>query len=190
MARSSIFRKQRNQVKALGRFWGDWTAVDVTEEMKVSNPLLRFASNVFTNNRYQVDVFPFACPGIGGIQQLCVTRHMDVEEITWDELQRIKAELFGDDVTAIEQFPAEHLSWKIQRKVRVLWILPRDYVLPFGLHFEEAWGGATMQPASQEPSSPAGEQPLSVPSEDGPDTVDHSDGQSRATDTQPEDLSR
>lgn len=141
MTRSSAARKQRIQVKALGRSWGEWRVIPVTDVLWKDNPHLEHCTNIFANNRYQVDVFPFPCPGIGGIQQLAITRHFDFEEITWEELQRIVHELFGDDVTAVEIFPAKHVEWKVARPVRVLWVLPRTYTLPFGLHFEEAWGG-------------------------------------------------
>lgn len=141
MSRSSVERKQRSAAKIAGRTWGEWRSVAVTDDMKLAFPHREYCTNIFANNRYQVEVFPFPCPGIGGIQQLCVSRHYDLEEISWDELQRIVHELFGESVTAVEIFPARHVEWKIQSKVRVLWVLPTTYTLPFGLHFVEAWGG-------------------------------------------------
>jgi len=68
----------------------------------------------------------------------CVNR---ISMIPWDDLQRIKNELAGEDRTAIEVFPT--VSDLVDKApMRHLWVLPSGYALPFGLHRQESWGKA------------------------------------------------
>ena len=54
-------------------------------------------------------------------------------DIPWAVKQEIKNELFGDRRTAIEVFPdKKHLVDICD--VYHLWVLPKDFVLPFGIH--------------------------------------------------------
>lgn len=49
--------------------------------------------------------------------------------ITWDELQVMKNQIFGDEAIAIEIFPAESELVNF-RNVRHLWLVPPDCKLP------------------------------------------------------------
>lgn len=65
-------------------------------------------TGAFRNNRYTVMVYGNAKTTHGPAVQVLIQNHAD-EPIKnhWAEIQRIKNELFGKEVTAIEYFPAE-----------------------------------------------------------------------------------
>ena len=54
-------------------------------------------------------------------------------DIPWAVKQEIKDELFGSRATAIEVFPAKKNLVDVM-DIYHLWILPKDYKLPFGIH--------------------------------------------------------
>jgi len=126
-------------IKAAARQWTPFEEVEITAQMREKFPLLKGCSYLYRNSRYEVQVFALETP-IGGVNQVTVIRHGDVEAISWDELQRVIHELFGDDVNAVEMFPALKNEWKTKIGLRVLWVLPEGYELPFGLNVEGAWG--------------------------------------------------
>jgi hypothetical protein len=139
MARASLARKNRERAKTVGRTWGDWQGRPFTEEEIQTHPHLRNCSLHYFNNRYDVTGFRCSSP-IGGIWQVMVSRHYDLEPITWEELQRIKNECFGPHALALEMYPPADVEWKPQSNVRVLYVMPTDFIPPFGLHLESAWG--------------------------------------------------
>lgn len=67
----------------------------------------------------------------GGIEHACIKSAND-SDISWSEKQRIKNELFGENVTAIEVFPASN-NLVDAANMYHLWILPEKFNLPFGL---------------------------------------------------------
>lgn len=68
-----------------------------------------------------------------GIVEHVTIRNGENTDIPWVEKQRIKNELFGENVTAIEVFPsADRLV--DDANMYHLWILPSEFILPFGLH--------------------------------------------------------
>lgn len=81
----------------------------------------------YSNNRYVV-MIEVGAPMTGGVTAIktMIQRHDDKPIANhWAELQRIKNEIFGDDVTGIEYYPAcsdlvdvANIYW--------LWILPAD----------------------------------------------------------------
>ena len=131
-------RKNRERAKTIGRTAGDWQERTITPELIEQFPQLRNCKNIWFNNRVEVQSYECRSP-IGGIVQLMIRRHYDLEELSWSELQKIKRELFGD-VLAVEMFPQSQVAWNTETKMRVLWIMPLDYEAPFGLHRPEAWG--------------------------------------------------
>ena len=54
-------------------------------------------------------------------------------DIPWAVKQEIKNELFGKDMTAIEVFPEENRLVDVC-DVYHLWILPKKFKMPFGIH--------------------------------------------------------
>ena len=68
----------------------------------------------------------------GYTAHLKVRRHDGLDGISWDILQRIKDDMLGEDVLAIEVYPPRrHLV--NQANIRHLWAVPLDH-MPFGLH--------------------------------------------------------
>ncbi|TCX51947.1 MULTISPECIES: hypothetical protein [unclassified Dehalobacter] len=71
----------------------------------------------------------------GEIEHVCI-RNADNTDIPWAEKQRIKNELFGKEVLAIEVFPAESRLID-QAGMYHLWVFPEGAELPFGLHDDD-----------------------------------------------------
>lgn len=79
---------------------------------------------------------------IGKVEHACILIIKDDEnrystngerDISWNEKQRIKNEIFGEDRIAIEVFPEESHLVDVMDCYH-LWILPKYYELPFGIH--------------------------------------------------------
>lgn len=68
----------------------------------------------------------------GTVEHACI-RNVDNSDIPWAEKQRIKNELFGDKVTAIEVYPSKNRLVD-EAGMYHLWVLPEGFELPFGLH--------------------------------------------------------
>lgn len=68
---------------------------------------------------------------IGTIPHLKIRRHDGRAGISWDVLQRIKNDMVGPDMLAIEMFPPDDQVVN-DANIRHLWIVPQD-LLPFGL---------------------------------------------------------
>lgn len=126
-------------LKAYAREWGAWNEAPITDEMRQEFPHLMHVKHIWANQRYEVQAFAVDS-SIGGIWQLGIIRHGDIAQITWGELQRIVHELYGPEVTAVEVYPPIVDEWQTKHNLRVLWILPATYELPFGLHRPGAWG--------------------------------------------------
>jgi hypothetical protein len=71
----------------------------------------------------------------GIVEHICI-RNASNTDIPWSEKQRIKNELFGKDVTAIEVFPRDNRLID-EAGMYHLWILPDGFDLPFGLHEDD-----------------------------------------------------
>lgn len=69
----------------------------------------------------------------GIVEHITIVGHANKGDVPWSVKQEIKNELFGGDRTAIEVFPT------VKKLVDVcdvyhLWLLPKKFELPFGLH--------------------------------------------------------
>ncbi len=131
--------RRRQLVKAAARHWQPWREVPITEEMRDRHPHLRHCTSILSNHRVEAQIFTVDT-AIGGVSQCNLVRHGDIEALSWEELQQIIHELFGADAVAVELFPALANEWKQKTRVRVLWVLPSTYEIPFGLHKAGAWG--------------------------------------------------
>lgn len=70
----------------------------------------------------------------GTVEHVTIHRmYGDTTDITWADKQAIKDELFGDRLTAIEVFP-DRKSLIDAKDIYHLWILPKNFKLPFGIH--------------------------------------------------------
>lgn len=126
-------------LKAYAREWGAWREVPVTDQMRQEFPLLMHCKHLWANNRYEVQAYAVET-AIGGVWQLGVIRHGDIAQIEWKELQRIVHDLYGPEVHAVEVFPPVAEEWQTKVNVRILWVLPATYEMPFGLHMPGCWG--------------------------------------------------
>ncbi len=126
-------------LKAYAREWGVWNQTEVTDQMRQEHPHLMHCSHIWANQRYEVQAF-ICTTGIGGVWQCNLIRHGDLERISWEEIQRIIHDLFGPEVVAVEVYPAIVDEWQSKANLRVVWILPSTWPLPFGLHLASAWG--------------------------------------------------
>lgn len=66
----------------------------------------------------------------------CAIRNGTNTDIPWKEKQWIKNSLFGEERTAIEVFPKESRLIDAANMYH-LWILEKDYELPFGIHADD-----------------------------------------------------
>lgn len=105
--------------------WGQFILVELDEEQK-----RLVDGDIYVNNMYQVGVRLVDTP-FGMMTQLSIKR-MDKSRIrNWGHLQRIKNELVGQYVEAVE------LSPTMDRLVdtggqHYLWCLPEGQIFPFG----------------------------------------------------------
>lgn len=126
-------------LKAIARTWGDWRMIVPTDEIRQEHPHLLHCKHIWANNRYECNAYSVET-SIGGVWQLNVFRHGNLEEISWTELQRIVHEIYGPEAVAVEVYPGIAEEWLTKNSVRVLWVLPATWSLPFGLHVAGAWG--------------------------------------------------
>lgn len=126
-------------LRAYARHWGQWQETPLTDAIRAEHPHLRHCMKIWANQRYECQLFPVQS-SIGGIVQVGIIRHRDLAAIEWEELQRIVHELFGPEVTAVEVYPPYEYEVAMKSRLRVLWVLPTNWPLPFGLHLPTAWG--------------------------------------------------
>lgn len=86
-------------------------------------------TRAFRNNRYTVMIYDGSMTTAGNATKVLIQNHFD-EPIKnhWSEIQRIKNEVFGSEVTAIEYYPAESQLIN-QHNIYWIWIFPQG-VLP------------------------------------------------------------
>lgn len=87
------------------------------------------------NNKFSVQFFLHKTEW-GNIDHLIIRRHDTKPIRSWYDMQRIKNELVGSDRTAVEVFPADK-NLVDEANLYHLWVLPKDFDLPFGLHPEK-----------------------------------------------------
>ncbi len=109
--------------------WKPWQ--DVTGFMEFPNGtpprgLMKVvANNLFTVQMYGKD------SRWGDLVQL-VVRRIDGNEIRDNEvLIRIKDELTDPSLEAVEHLPAHHLKLPISNQLRIVWVMPPGFSLPF-----------------------------------------------------------
>lgn len=139
MSRPTTNQVQRAAAKKMGRVWTAFKEVPITDKMRSENPILEHCHSIYANSRYQADLYSVTSP-LGAFMQVAVRSHADVWPITWDDLQRVRLELFGESATAIEIYPPNRYEWKPTVNVRVLWVCPTDWVPPIGIHIDTSWG--------------------------------------------------
>lgn len=120
------FRKQRI-AKAKTKFKlpvGEWKEVDMS---KANHP--DWMTRSFINNRYVVMIGDEIKTTKGFAIQALIQKHDDSPiKNHWSELQKIKNQIFGEDKTAIEYYPAVN-DLIDDYNIYWLWIFPEG-VLP------------------------------------------------------------
>lgn len=95
--------------------------------------------SIYANSRLEIQLFAVET-SIGGVMQCTAHRHGDLAQPTYEEVQRAIHEIFGADTVAVEVYPKLKDEWKTNLALRVVWILPVTYELPFGLEKPNSWG--------------------------------------------------
>lgn len=126
-------------LKALARTWTAFEPVVITDLMRIDFPHLMYCSSIFANSRIEAQIFQVST-SIGGVNQVNLVRHGQIEDVDWEEAQRTIHQLFGPEVSAIEIYPPIEHEWVTKLRMRVVWVLPHTWELPFGLHIAGAWG--------------------------------------------------
>jgi hypothetical protein len=85
----------------------------------------------YLNNRYSVQISDYETDW-GPVIHLWVRCHDGGMPRAWSDLQRIKNELAGRNLIALEVFPGV-LDLTDEANLSHLWVLPEDFVLPFTL---------------------------------------------------------
>ena len=109
----------------LGKEETKFEPVDLSERPFVPQGMTR----AYRNNRYTVMIYDDAPTTNGPVTKVLIQNHFD-EPIKnhWSEIQRIKNEIFGKEVMAIEYFPSES-ELIDQHNIYWIFIFP-DGVIP------------------------------------------------------------
>ncbi len=126
-------------LKAFARVQKPFEQVPITDEMIRDYPILMHCRAIYANSRVEVHMYALET-SIGGVMQVTMVRHGNLEPLTWEEIQRSLHEIFGPEVVAVEIYPSLQNQWETNNGLRVLWVLPGVYELPFGLEKPGAWG--------------------------------------------------
>lgn len=122
--------------KDIKKPFGPWEKrmISVSHELR---PRFRNASieawreENYLNNRYSVQISDYRIED-GSVIHLWIRRHDGKMPSSWSDLQRIKNELAGTDLLALEVYPRVG-DLTDQANIAHLWVMPEDYVLPFTL---------------------------------------------------------
>jgi len=119
---------------------------------------------VWLNNRYQVMIRRFDANGVE-MTHLSIKR-IDKNPIRdWRDLQRIKNELLGPEIEAVELYPSESRLVDTSNQYH-LWALPEDMMFPFGygdrLVTEEGIEGSKQRAFDEKPDDLATASDLEV----------------------------
>lgn len=111
-----------------------WKTAKSPKELGIKNGWFGEMDRVYHNTKYTVMVRDVQTEW-GIVQHACM-RNAPNTDIPWREKQRIKNELFGEEVVAIEVFPkvSELVD---EANMYHFWVLPEGTDLPFGLKERE-----------------------------------------------------
>jgi hypothetical protein len=126
----------KHRIKTVAKEWTAWMEVPVTDEIRGSAPHMEHVAKIYANSRFEVQIYTVNTL-VGGVSQVVIARHQHLEEITWNDVMRVKTELFGVGALAIEIYPREVAP---MMRIRILWVMPVGYELPCGLDKAGAWG--------------------------------------------------
>jgi hypothetical protein len=125
----SLMNKDRNRKLQAKKMYSQpvtlFAPVDLTTAKFVPHGMTR----AFTNNRYVVMIYDNAKTSAGQAIQVLIQKLDNTKILNhWSEIQKIKNEIFGEEVTAVEYYPAKskliddyNIYW--------IWIYPEN-ILP------------------------------------------------------------
>lgn len=110
---------------------GPWKAIDLTIRFKP-----KWMTRAFANNRYVVMIDDHSPTTNGTAIRAMIQKTNDTPILNhWSEIQKIKNELFGKEVTAIEYYPKES-ELVDQHNIYWLWIFPEG-TIPTMVHHDD-----------------------------------------------------
>jgi hypothetical protein len=116
--------RKKLAARLLKKSSSNWIEVNLSE---VDHPI--WMTRCFRNNKYVVMINDECMTTHGYAIRAMVQKNDDTPILNhWREIQNIKNELFGEEVTAIEYYPAES-NLQDLHNIYWLWIYP-DGVLP------------------------------------------------------------
>lgn len=152
--RRQIFAAERHE-RATGR-WSPWEKVAVPHGKADPLDPEGWTRDIHTvlKNTWLVVMVRDCNTALGIVGHASIVTAMR-GELSWNEKQRVKDELFGPHCTAIEIFPtADHLVDAAM--VFHLWILPPGFELPFGLAATQPCSRRGYRPDRPPPPVPQG----------------------------------
>lgn len=106
-----------------------FTPIDLTTARMVPKGMTR----AFQNTRHTVMIYDNTPVTTGTAIKVMIQKHNDTPILNhWSELQKIKNEIFGSEVVAVEYYPAESELIN-DHNIYWLWIFPEG-VLPLAVH--------------------------------------------------------
>lgn len=135
-----------------------WTPfIEVALPPQVELACIGNPARILVNSRYQVQVHEVPESALGPLVWLSLKRHDLAPLRDWRDLQRLKNEILGPDVEAVELYPAESRLVDMGNQYH-LWALARGERFPFGFQArsvtEEALPGGAQRPWPREVRPP------------------------------------
>ena len=88
--------------------------------------ILKGMTRAFRNTRYTVMVYDNSPTTKGSATKVMVQKHDDTPILRhWSEMQKIKNEIFGEETTAVEYYPAQSKLIDVHI-IYWFWIFPND----------------------------------------------------------------
>jgi hypothetical protein len=122
----------------------DWQELPIDDALLTRFPALRRIARALRNDFWIVQVFFFSSE-LGGMTHLAVRSVAETRpgsgsglEPSWQDLQRIKNELCGEDAEAVQVYPRQS-DVTDQANMYHLFVIPQKWPLPFGLHRENGF---------------------------------------------------
>lgn len=128
--------RTRHRLKTVAKKWTPFLEVEVTDELRQAAPHLQNLWQRWTNSRFVVDLWKVPTT-FGGAIQVAVARHGLLDFADWNEMERIRIEIFGPECIGVE---LHERGLNAGRHVRIMFILPASYELEFGTDKANAWG--------------------------------------------------
>lgn len=116
--------RKKAAAKLMKQAPGDLKPIDFSNSAKAP----KWMTRCFRNNRYTIMIDDNALTTHGKAIKALIQKHDDTPiTFHWREMQKIKNEIFGRDVTAIEYYPAESQLID-QHNIYWMWIFPKDVI--------------------------------------------------------------